>query len=67
MHETTFERVDSLEAVNLDQNPEEDEVLVEDARAGLTPAQYVERKLLDVLRNSPLLVSRLQTSRPNGR
>ena len=38
------------------------ESLVRDARAGLTPAQLVERKLASLLRGTPLPVSRLQDS-----
>jgi hypothetical protein len=37
-----------------------EEALVSDARAGLTPAQMVERKLVALLRSTPLPVSRLQ-------
>jgi hypothetical protein len=40
------------------------EALVSDARAGLTPAQMVERKLFSMLRSTPLPASRLQSSRP---
>ncbi len=40
------------------------EALVSDARAGLTPAQQVERKLVSLLRSGPLPVSRLQGPRP---
>jgi hypothetical protein len=40
------------------------EALVSDARAGLTPAQQVERKLVSMLRNAPLPVSRLQGPGP---
>lgn len=39
-----------------------EEVLVPDARAQLTPAQMVERKLVSTLRRCPLMVSQLQTS-----
>jgi hypothetical protein len=43
------------------------EDLVSDARAGLTPAQLVERKLVSMLRSGPLPVSRLQgPSRPRS-
>jgi hypothetical protein len=44
--------------------PAEEEALVSDARAGLTPAQMVERKLFSMLRSTPLPVSRLQGGRP---
>jgi hypothetical protein len=39
-----------------------EEVLVPDARAQLTPAQMVERKLVSTLQRCPLMVSQLQTS-----
>src|SRR5262245_35678147 len=37
-----------------------DECLVTDARAGLTPAQLVERKLVSLLQNTPLPLSQQQ-------
>ena len=39
-----------------------DDVLIPDARAQLTPAQMVERKLVSTLQRCPLMVSQLQTS-----
>jgi hypothetical protein len=39
-----------------------EEVLIPDERAQLTPAQMVERKLVSMLRRCPLMVSQLQTS-----
>jgi hypothetical protein len=39
----------------------EEEALVADARAGLTPAQMVERKLGVLLKSNPLPVSHLMT------
>jgi hypothetical protein len=39
-----------------------DEVMVADVRAGLTPAQMVERKLVSLLKATPLPLSRLQTT-----
>lgn len=39
------------------------ETLVHDARAGLTPAQMVERKLVAMLRSTILPASHLQVSR----
>ena len=39
------------------------EMLVNDARAGLTPAQMVERKLVALLRSTILPTSHLQVSR----
>ena len=41
-----------------------EEALVTDARAGLTPAQMVERKLVSLLQSAPLPVSRLQATAP---
>ncbi len=41
--------------------PPTEESLVEDDRAGLTPAQQVERKLMSLLRTMPLPVSQLQS------
>jgi hypothetical protein len=41
------------------------EILVTDARAGLTPAQMVERRLVALLGNAPVPLSQLQaTTRP---
>ena len=36
-----------------------EEALVEDVRAGLTPSQMVERKLVSLLKSNPLPVSHL--------
>ena len=36
--------------------------MVADVRAGLTPAQMVERKLVSLLKATPLPMSRMQTS-----
>lgn len=44
--------------------PSSEESLVNDARADLTPAQMVERKLVRLLQGAPLPVSRLQMSTP---
>jgi hypothetical protein len=38
----------------------EDEVLVEDSRAALSPVEEVEQKLLQALRSSAALMSQLQ-------
>jgi hypothetical protein len=43
-------------------SPAAEEVLVPDARGQLTPAQMVERKLVSMLRASPVLVSHLQSN-----
>jgi len=48
-------------------SPEQpEEALVADARAGLTPAQMVERRLMGMLRTVPLPVSQIMT-RPGRR
>jgi hypothetical protein len=39
------------------------ETLVNDSRAGLTPSQMVERKLVTLLRSTPLPASHLLSSR----
>ena len=39
---------------------DEEETLVIDSRAALTPSQLVEQKLIGQLKRSPLLVSQLQ-------
>ena len=39
-----------------------EEVLVADARAGMTPAQMVERKLVGLLRGATLPVSQMLTT-----
>jgi hypothetical protein len=39
-----------------------EEVMVADVRAGLTPAQMVERKLVSLLKATPLPMSRLQAT-----
>jgi hypothetical protein len=44
-----------------------EEILVTDARAGLTPAQMVERKLVSLLQSTPLPVSRFQSSEQRRR
>ena len=42
----------------------EEEVLVVDSRAGLTPAQVVERKLCALLNSAPLSMNRMKTTDP---
>src|SRR5262245_25825637 len=45
-----------------------DETFVTDDRAGLSPAQHVERRLVDLLKTSPIFVSHVQrVARPNPR
>ena len=41
-----------------------DESLVRDPRAGLTPAQMVERKLMSLLESTPLTLSRFEAAGP---
>ena len=41
----------------------QEETLVTDSRAGLTPSQCVEHKLIHLLKASPLLLSHVQTTR----
>ena len=41
-------------------NRSEEETLVADDRAALTPSQMVEQKLIEMLRTNPLLVSQIQ-------
>lgn len=67
MHRDSLTPVRSRGA--LDATPRvEEEVLIEDHRASLRPAQHVEQKLADALRSAPLLVSQLQgLNRPYGR
>lgn len=45
----------------LTQTRVQEEVLVADSRAGVTPSQMVERKLIGLLRGTPLPVSQLLT------
>jgi hypothetical protein len=44
-----------------------EEVLVSTPRMELRPAQYVEQKLVHLLRSSALMVSRMQSGRRLGR
>ncbi len=41
-------------------NAAHEEALIADTRAGLTPAQLVERKLMSLLKSNPLPVSHVQ-------
>jgi len=45
--------------------PTQEERLIVDARAGLTPSQLVERKLIGVLRGGPMPVSQLLNAAKN--
>jgi hypothetical protein len=47
--------------------PTPQEALVTDTRAGLTPAQMVERKLVSLLSSTPMPVSQLQATRAPSR
>ncbi len=47
--------------------PIAEEVLVADSRAGMTPSQMVERKLVDLLKSNPLLVSQARLRAPSLR
>src|SRR5262249_39363770 len=49
-----------------DKSEPSEEALVPDHRATLTPAQQVERKLVALLKNVPLPLSRLQNGRRRG-
>jgi hypothetical protein len=40
----------------------DEETLVSDSRAGVTPSEMVERKLVSLLNSTPLPFSRLQTT-----
>lgn len=51
------------ETASLPASPPQEETLVHDARAGLTPAQMVERKLVALLQSTILPTSHLQVSR----
>jgi hypothetical protein len=51
-----------IEADLLAATPPAEEALVSDARAGLTPAQMVERKLVTMLRSAPRSRSRSQAT-----
>jgi hypothetical protein len=51
-----------IEANSLAATPPAEEALVSDARAGLTPAQMVERKLVAMLRSAPRSRSRFQAT-----
>jgi hypothetical protein len=48
-------------------SPWAEETLVADPRGEMTPAQFVERKLVTLLRTTPLPVSQVLTDRHTGR
>jgi hypothetical protein len=54
----TVDRPSPVSDVTTSRNDEE--TLVVDGRAALTPSQVVEQKLIDILSSSPLLVSQVQ-------
>ena len=58
--ESNHFKADTDEAQTLPAGREE--VMVADDRAGLSPAQMVERRLVSLLKATPLPVSRLQSS-----
>jgi hypothetical protein len=47
--------------------PPDEETLVADPRGELTPSQLVERKLMSMLRSTPLPVSMVHSDRYTGR
>jgi hypothetical protein len=53
---TTDGRLAGTDAVKI----RNEETLVADSRAALTPSQHVEQKLIGMLKASPLLVSQMQ-------
>jgi hypothetical protein len=57
------EHLDDKRQVDATVSRSNQEVLVPDARARLTPAQMVERKLVSTLQRCPLMVSQMQTPR----
>ena len=59
-------RMDKPEEGNLPHLPAE-ETLVADPRGEMTPSQFVERKLVTLLRSTPLPVSLVHTGRFTGR
>ncbi len=66
-----FEQQTAISAPPTTQKPlaaNSEEALITDTRAGLTPAQMVERKLVSLLKSNPLPVSHVQmlTARLNG-
>jgi hypothetical protein len=58
----TADNNNSLPLGTSDPVPSPCERLVQDARAGLTPSQLVERKLASLLGSTTLPISRLQNS-----
>jgi hypothetical protein len=44
-----------------------DETLVPDHRAALSPSEHVERRLIDLLKSSPLMVSQIHRRLKPGR
>jgi hypothetical protein len=61
--ESETDRIDHATTPDLPEAPPTDEALVRDGRAGLTPAEMVERKLVTLLNGTALPLSRLHTSR----
>ncbi len=61
--DTTVSRSPVAEAPDAVNAAPAEERLVADDRAGLTPSQMVERKLVGLLKSTPLPVSQLNTGR----
>jgi hypothetical protein len=59
---TMAETKNSSGSASTSSAPPPTESLVQDARAGLTPSQLVERKLATLLRSTPLPVSQMQNT-----
>lgn len=57
-HPTVDHRDAGSDAADPTRYPEE--TLVADSRATITPSQYVEQRLIGMLRASPLMVSQVQ-------
>jgi hypothetical protein len=65
--DTTSIRMPVPETVDFNGYAPGEESLVTDSRAGLTPSQMVERKLVCLLKSSPLPVSQLNSGRRASR
>ena len=55
-------KTESAELLLPPENPQPDEILIVDARAGLRPAQVVEHKLISLLKSVYLPVSHVRTT-----
>lgn len=63
MYPTTTTRSPFADTIEQAAFARAEESLVADDRAGLTPSQMVERKLVSLLKTNPLPVSQLSTGR----